>query len=188
MNNTSTYYASEIKATVKMPELLRFYGFTLNAKNRMPCPFHNGKDDNFSVRDDYYHCFVCGEKGDIFNFMQKLYELSFTEALAKLNEDFAVGLPIGKKLDRRQQMELGRKAYERRKRQKAEEEKKAKLDAEYWQAYDEWLSLDNIARYGKPKSPELASPEYIAALSQIDNAKYKLECAERMRMQYEQAR
>ncbi len=177
----STYYASEIKAQITMPELVRFYGFRLNSKNRMPCPFHSGKDDNFGVKERFYNCFVCGEKGDIFTFMQKYFELSFSDTLAKLNEDFALGLPIGKKLDHRQQMEMGRKAFERRQQIKAEEEKKAQLDKEYWEAYDKWLHLDNIVRYGKPKNPAEATPEYISALSEIENAKYRLECAQRRR-------
>ena len=187
MNNTNAYYAAEIKAAVKMPELLRFYGFNLNAKNRMPCPFHNGKDNNFGVKDNFYHCFVCGEKGDIFTFMQKVFELSFSEALTKLNDDFAVGLPIGEKLTRSKQMELGRKSYERKKQIKAEEERKARIDKEYWAAYDRWLALDNIVRYQRPAIPSEATPEYIAALLEIENAKYNLECAEKRRWEYEQA-
>lgn len=182
----NTYYASEIKAAVKVPDMLRFYGFKLNAKNRMPCPFHNGKDDNLGAKDDFYNCFVCGAKGDIFQFVQEYFSLSFPEALAKLNEDFAVGLPIGKKLSRQQQMEIGRKAFERRRALEAKQKEQEAVEAEYWAAYDEWLRLDNIVRYQKPKSPELATPEYIEALAQIQNAKYNLDCAERRRWEYEQ--
>jgi DNA primase len=40
---------------------------------RGPCPFHHGKDPNFSVSptNHTYHCFVCHEKGDVFSFLQK---------------------------------------------------------------------------------------------------------------------
>jgi DNA primase len=40
---------------------------------RGPCPFHQGTHRNFSVspRRRVYHCFVCGEKGDVFSFLQK---------------------------------------------------------------------------------------------------------------------
>jgi DNA primase len=40
---------------------------------RGPCPFHQGKGPNFSVspRRRRYHCFVCGEDGDVFTFLQK---------------------------------------------------------------------------------------------------------------------
>ncbi|MCU0627013.1 MAG: CHC2 zinc finger domain-containing protein, partial [Gemmatimonadaceae bacterium] len=40
---------------------------------RGPCPFHQGKNPNFSVstRRNFYHCFKCGESGDVFSFLQK---------------------------------------------------------------------------------------------------------------------
>ena len=40
---------------------------------RGPCPFHHGKNPNFSVstRNNTYHCFKCGESGDVFSFLQK---------------------------------------------------------------------------------------------------------------------
>lgn len=40
---------------------------------RGPCPFHHGKNPNFSVstRNNTYHCFKCGESGDVFTFLQK---------------------------------------------------------------------------------------------------------------------
>ncbi len=40
---------------------------------RGPCPFHGGKNPNFSVstKTNTYHCFKCGESGDVFTFLQK---------------------------------------------------------------------------------------------------------------------
>ena len=38
---------------------------------RGPCPFHHGKNPNFAVSDKGYHCFKCGESGDVFTFIQK---------------------------------------------------------------------------------------------------------------------
>ncbi len=40
---------------------------------RGPCPFHGGKNPNFSVstKNNTYHCFKCGESGDVFTFLQK---------------------------------------------------------------------------------------------------------------------
>jgi DNA primase len=49
---------------------------------RGPCPFHHGKHDNFSVLPrGSYMCFVCGEKGNVFTFIQKLQGLDFVEAV-----------------------------------------------------------------------------------------------------------
>lgn len=49
---------------------------------RGPCPFHHGKNDNFSVSTKGgYTCFKCGEKGDVFTFVQKQLGLDFVDAV-----------------------------------------------------------------------------------------------------------
>jgi len=49
---------------------------------RGPCPFHHGKDPNFSVTArGGFKCFVCGESGDVFTFVQKYLGLDFVEAV-----------------------------------------------------------------------------------------------------------
>ena len=54
-------YADEIKSRLKMPEVLRYYGFDIK-RGRIPCPIHSGSDRNCGVKDEYIHCFVCGAK------------------------------------------------------------------------------------------------------------------------------
>jgi DNA primase len=49
--------------------------------HRGPCPFHHGKNPNFSVTDRGYNCFKCGESGDVFSFVQKHLGLDFVEAV-----------------------------------------------------------------------------------------------------------
>ena len=48
---------------------------------RGPCPFHHGKNDNFSVTPHGYKCFVCGESGDVFTFVEKHLGLDFVESV-----------------------------------------------------------------------------------------------------------
>ena len=49
---------------------------------RGPCPFHHGKHDNFSVLPrGTFMCFVCGEKGNVYSFLQKHLGLDFVEAV-----------------------------------------------------------------------------------------------------------
>jgi DNA primase len=59
------------------------------------CPFHSEKSPSFHVMDDKgaYYCFGCGEKGDVFSFVQKTENLSFREALEKLAGEAGVQLP-----------------------------------------------------------------------------------------------
>ena len=54
---------------------------------RGPCPFHQGTNNNFSVQPKGgYTCFVCGEKGSVFTFVQKRLGLSFVEAVKYVGE------------------------------------------------------------------------------------------------------
>ena len=54
---------------------------------RGPCPFHQGTNNNFSVLPKGgYTCFVCGEKGSVFTFVQKRLGLSFVEAVKYVGE------------------------------------------------------------------------------------------------------
>ena len=48
---------------------------------RGPCPFHHGTGPNFSVTQRGYKCFVCGEAGDVFTFVEKHLGLDFVEAV-----------------------------------------------------------------------------------------------------------
>jgi DNA primase len=54
---------------------------------RGPCPFHHGTHANFSVTPrGGYACFVCGEKGDVFTFIQKHLGLDFVGAVRLVGE------------------------------------------------------------------------------------------------------
>ncbi|MEH0111318.1 DNA primase [Tersicoccus sp. MR15.9] len=50
------------------------------------CPFHDERSPSFTVRPQIgrYHCFGCGEKGDVFAFVQAMDHVTFTEAVEKL--------------------------------------------------------------------------------------------------------
>ncbi|WP_433598974.1 DNA primase [Nocardia sp. CA-135953] len=50
------------------------------------CPFHDEKSPSFHVRPNHglYHCFGCGEGGDVFAFLQKVEHVGFVEAVEQL--------------------------------------------------------------------------------------------------------
>ncbi|GAA1784572.1 DNA primase [Agromyces lapidis] len=50
------------------------------------CPFHDERSPSFNVRPGvgYYHCFGCGESGDVYTFLQRMDHVSFTEAVERL--------------------------------------------------------------------------------------------------------
>ncbi len=50
------------------------------------CPFHEERSPSFHVRPSVgrYHCFGCGEDGDVFSFLQKMDHVTFTEAVERM--------------------------------------------------------------------------------------------------------
>ena len=55
-----------------------------NMKGR--CPFHQERTPSFIVSPERqtFHCFGCGEGGDVFSFVMKTENLSFVESAEKL--------------------------------------------------------------------------------------------------------
>ncbi|MFG6476622.1 DNA primase [Microbacterium sp. P06] len=50
------------------------------------CPFHDERSPSFHVRPQvgFYHCFGCGESGDVYSFLRAMDHVSFTEAVERL--------------------------------------------------------------------------------------------------------
>jgi DNA primase len=50
------------------------------------CPFHDERSPSFHVRPQvgFYHCFGCGESGDVISFLRKIDHVTFTEAVERL--------------------------------------------------------------------------------------------------------
>lgn len=177
-------YAEEIKSQVDLLDLIKFYGFA-PVHNRIPCPFHNGEDRNFSVKNNSYKCFVCGEHGDAISFVQKYFNLDFLSAISKINDDMRLGLPIGKTLSPREKTEAERKSEERRKQIAKQKERHEALQKAYDDALDEWIKLDMVKQNCAPKSPsDDLSAAYVYALKHIDYAAYKLDEAENALYQF----
>lgn len=62
---------------------------------RGPCPLHGGEGPNFSVdpQKGFFHCFVCGEGGDIFAFPMKHLGMDFLDAVRYVAERAGVEIP-----------------------------------------------------------------------------------------------
>ena len=91
----------EIRARVDIVELI---GARMTLKKaggtfKGCCPFHNEKTPSFNVNPvkQFYHCFGCGEHGDIFTFLMKQDGLSFMDAVRTLAD--RVGVVITQEVD-----------------------------------------------------------------------------------------
>src|SRR5277367_2077307 len=59
------------------------------------CPFHAEKTPSFSVHatKQFFYCFGCHEKGDVFKFIQKIENITFPEALRLVAQKLGIPLP-----------------------------------------------------------------------------------------------
>ncbi|NLE07472.1 MAG: DNA primase [Parcubacteria group bacterium] len=91
----------------------------INYKAR--CPFHNEKTPSFfiSPQRQSFYCFGCGEKGDIFSFVEKFENVDFKEAMKILAERAGIELKGFRKEENKDEkeellkvMEVATKFYE----------------------------------------------------------------------------
>lgn len=74
------------------------------------CPFHSEKTPSFSVTPDkgFFYCFGCQSGGNVFNFLMKIENITFFEAVKFLAKKMDIPLPERDKTDRERQMERER--------------------------------------------------------------------------------
>src|SRR5712692_3229287 len=62
------------------------------------CPFHAEKTPSFNVHPtkQIYHCFGCGQGGDVFKFVMEMEKCAFPEAIRIVAEKCGIALPRAK--------------------------------------------------------------------------------------------
>lgn len=78
-----------VKEAVSVKEAASFYGIKVIRNGMCCCPFHNDRSPSMKV-DKRYYCFACQEKGDVIDFVSKLFSISPKEAAEKLASDFGI--------------------------------------------------------------------------------------------------
>ncbi len=79
------------------------------------CPFHSEKTPSFMVNEEkqIFHCFGCGEGGDVFTFLMKAGHFSFPEAVEELAKRYGVSLPTRElSSSRKKEMAKGESLFE----------------------------------------------------------------------------
>ena len=79
-----------IKAAVPMRQAAEHYGLKVNRNGMARCPFHNDRHPSLKLNEEYFFCFGCGAKGDVIDFVARLFDLSSYEAAQKLAADFGL--------------------------------------------------------------------------------------------------
>lgn len=79
----------EIKQQYSMRDVLSMYGLKPNRAGFCFCPFHNERGhESFKVYEKDYHCFGCGQNGDIFDFITKMDNCDFKTAFLRLGGEY----------------------------------------------------------------------------------------------------
>ncbi len=103
---------SEIRDRSSILEVVSDYVALKKAgkNHRGLCPFHSEKTPSFMVNEEkqIFHCFGCGEGGDVFTFLMKAGHFSFPQAVEELAKRYGVKLP-SRELSPSQKKEMTKK-------------------------------------------------------------------------------
>jgi len=103
---------SEIRDRSSILEVVSDYVTLKKAgkNHRGLCPFHSEKTPSFMVNEEkqIFHCFGCGEGGDVFTFLMKAGHFSFPQAVEELAKRYGVKLP-SRELSTTQKKEMAKR-------------------------------------------------------------------------------
>jgi DNA primase len=90
-------FKEQLRAQVDIVRVASDYVRLRRVGNRYSglCPFHNEKTPSFSISAEhqFFRCFGCDAKGDVFSFVMMIEGLTFWEALKKLADQHGIPLP-----------------------------------------------------------------------------------------------
>jgi len=181
-------FAVDIKRSVSMRAICNMYGIKINRHNKAICPFHNDSHASLHVYDGDrgYWCFTCGEGGDVIDFVMQYFGLNFQSACEKINMDFHLGLPVGRKLSLRELREAQKTAKERKEQAEAEKAAYKRLKVEYQMALDKYCALDRQRiEYAPERLKCVVCDLYVEAIKNIPMAENALAEAEMRLYNYE---
>ncbi len=87
--------AKRICEAVKLRDVMEAHGVRFNSRGFAKCPFHSEKTASLSIKNEHYKCFGCGAYGNAIDFIMRDCNLTFPQALVKLDSEFCLGL-VGK--------------------------------------------------------------------------------------------
>lgn len=115
--------AAEIKRLLSARQVAEFYGFQAGRSGFIPCPFHSG-DHTASLKlydgEGGWHCFGCGAGGSVIDFVMRLFDLNFLQAILRINADFQLGLTSSRPDRAERSKVLEARREDRRRKEQAE--------------------------------------------------------------------
>lgn len=82
----------EILNSIKMIDIINKYNIPYR-NGKVSCPFHGiDKHPSAKIYETNFHCFTCSKHLDVIGFVEDFFNLSFKDAMQKINYDFGLGL------------------------------------------------------------------------------------------------
>ncbi len=150
--NTTVYLAETIKERVTFRQVAERYGLSFSHTGYAICPFHSEKTGSLKDKGEYGRCFGCGWYGDVLDFTRKFFDISLSDAMSRLNDDFSLSLPLDRRLTLREQRDAESKLREITMRREAEQASRIAHERLYDSLWDEYARLERNAVLYAPQS------------------------------------
>lgn len=157
-----------VKDSVPVREAAEHYGIEVGKNGMACCPFHDDNDPSLKIYEDHFHCFGCGEHGDVVDLVGKMFGLSPGRAAEKLASDFGIrsdGLSAQKEIKRPSVISK----LEAAKRSKEKENRCSNALCGYLRLLADWRE-----RYAPKPTDEEWHPLFAEALQKTDYIEYLL--------------
>lgn len=167
--------AEIIKSSVSTRELCEHVGLKLDRSGSALCPFH-GDQKTLSLKvysepARGWHCFGCGQGGDVIKFAMLWYGIGFWQAVVRLDNDFGLCLPINRKETSEDMRKSSEVAQKRALKLKLNREEGEKLASRYWACFDRLLACSRIVDRYRPKNGAEFDVRWAAAVKLLPEIK-----------------
>lgn len=155
-----------VKQSITLREVAEGYGFKVSHSGMIVCPFHEDKYPSMKLNEQCYYCFGCGAKGDVINFVARLFEIRNIDAAKKIAFDFNSACDgkaqytatVYKKRSVISQLEKQKETYT------------GQILTQYYRLLWEWEK-----EYSPKAIGDDMNPKFIEALQQLDYIEYLLD-------------
>jgi DNA primase len=125
------------------------------------CPFHAEKTPSFNVHPSkqIYHCFGCGQGGDVFKFVMEMEKCAFPEAIRIVAEKCGIAIPRAREHDPEERRENQQRAVLVELHREAQlwfvKQLEGSLEGKAARAYleDRGLDRETVTRFGMGYAP-----------------------------------
>ena len=174
-------YAEIIKERVTTLDMMAHAGIQADRRGMAVCPFHGDRDASLKVYRDPrrgWHCYGCHAGGDVIDFAMRLYGIGFKEAVSRINEEFALGLPLGEPMTGAQRRAMREEIERAKQARQALQRREHEAENAYWSAYDAWLSNERVMQENAPRGLSEPNAAYCEAIIRRDELEEALKDAE----------